>query len=114
VEAQEREIRVYVTRDGKRPFEEWIKSLRDKRARARIFARIDRLRLGNFGDCRSVGGGIYELRAHYGPGYRVYFALLGTTVVLLLTGGTKKGQRRDIKRAQEYWKEYKDHAQHEL
>lgn len=114
MEVQEREIRVYETQDGKRPFEDWIKSLRDKRAKARVFARIDRLSLGNFGDCRSVGGGVYELRVHYGPGYRLYFALLGTTVVLLLTGGTKKGQRRDVEKAQEYWKEFKKDAQQEL
>lgn len=110
MEAQEREILLFVTQDGKRPFLGWVTSLRDKRARARIYARIDRLRLGNFGDCRSVGEGVYELRVNYGPGYRVYFAILGTMAVLLLFGGTKKGQNRDIRQAQAYWQEFKENA----
>jgi putative addiction module killer protein len=113
-EATERSIRVYVTPEGRAPFEEWLASLRDKRAKARILARIDRVRLGNFGDCRSVGGGVHELRVDYGPGYRVYFGLIGTTVVLLLCGGTKKTQARDIAAAQQYWTEYKDNADEEL
>ena len=110
----EREIRIYVTPEGKAPFEVWYSSLRDKRAKARIFNRIDRIRLGNFGDCRSAGAGVYELRVDYGPGYRVYFGLLGTTAVLLLGGGSKKTQRRDIKAAHHYWKELESDAYKKL
>ena len=81
-------------------------SLRDKHAKARIFTRIDRVRLGNFGDCESVGAGVYELRIHFGPGYRVYFGLYGEEVVLLLCGGDKASQTRDIEAAKSYWQEF--------
>ena len=70
-------------------------------------SRLDRLKLGNFGDCKSVGEGIYELRIHYGPGIRVYYSRIGSKIVLLLCGGEKSSQKRDIKNAQELFKEYK-------
>ncbi|QQR91041.1 MAG: type II toxin-antitoxin system RelE/ParE family toxin [Myxococcales bacterium] len=90
------------------PFVEWLGALKDKRARAKIRARINRLELGNFGDCKSVGGGVSELRISFGPGYRVYFGRDGQTVVVLLCGGDKSSQARDIEKAKLYWKEYKD------
>lgn len=77
-------------------FAEWFKSLRDARAKARIAVRIDRLMLGNPGDVRPVGGGISELRIPYGPGYRLYYARKGDTLIILLCGGDKGSQRRDI------------------
>lgn len=77
-------------------FTDWIGNLRDLRAVARIDARIGRLRLGNFGDVKSVGGGVSELRIDYGPGYRVYFTRQSEVVVLLLCGGDKGSQARDI------------------
>ena len=77
----------------------WFRSLRDARARARIDNRIRRLSLGNPGDVRPVGGGVSELRIDYGPGYRVYFAQRGATIVILLCGGDKRTQSRDIARA---------------
>jgi putative addiction module killer protein len=80
-------------------FSGWINSLRNLRAVARIDARIGRLRLGNFGDAKSVGDGVSELRIDYGPGYRVYFTRRGDTVVILLCGGAKRSQARDIERA---------------
>jgi len=80
-------------------FAKWFSKLRDKRARARIQARIDRLETGHFGDVRSVGEGVYELRIFYGPGYRVYFARQGTVVVILLSGGDKGSQQADIANA---------------
>ena len=80
-------------------FGKWIAELRDHRAVARIDARIGRLRQGNFGDAKSVGGGVSELRVDYGPGYRVYFLRRGEAVVVLLCGGDKGGQGRDIARA---------------
>lgn len=103
----EKTIQTYATDDGRSPFEEWIENIKDKQIRARVFSRIDRLRFGNFGDCRSVGGGVYELRMHYGAGYRVYFGLEGDNIVILLCGGDKKSQQKDIERAHKYWKEFK-------
>ena len=107
MEVKERKIQTFETNEGKVPFEDWITNLKDKKVRARIFSRIDRLRLGNFGDCRSVGGGVYELRIHFGAGYRVYFGLEGDKIVILLCGGDKKTQKNDIECAQMYWKECK-------
>lgn len=82
-------------------FFQWFKNLPDRQARGRIDVRIRRLSLGNFGDVKPVGEGVSELRIDYGPGYRVYFSQLGQTLVILLAGGTKKTQDRDIKKALE-------------
>ncbi|MBN1974009.1 MAG: type II toxin-antitoxin system RelE/ParE family toxin [Sedimentisphaerales bacterium] len=81
-------------------FARWIDSLSDIRARARILVRIERLSLGNPGDVKSVGDGVLELRIDYGPGYRVYYKKIGQTVIILLAGGDKKKQNKDIKLAQ--------------
>ena len=83
----EQDVRVYARSDGGEPFTEWLRGLRDGAGRNRIRQRIARLRLGNFGDAHSVGGGVQELRIHTGPGYRVYFARKGEVVVILLCGG---------------------------
>lgn len=80
-------------------FADWLDGLRDARAKARILVRLRRLSLGNFGDWKSVGSGVSELRVDYGPGYRVYLTRQGDSVVILLAGGTKKSQSRDIERA---------------
>jgi putative addiction module killer protein len=80
-------------------FSEWMARLRDHRARAKIAARIDRLAFGNSGDVKHIGEGISELRIHYGPGYRVYFVRRGETLVVLLCGGDKGSQTKDIKNA---------------
>lgn len=82
-------------------FDEWLAALRDDIGRARIIHRIRSAELGNFGDCEPVGEGVSEMRVHVGPGYRVYFARRGEVVYLLLVGGDKKSQKRDIKRALE-------------
>ena len=86
-------------------FARWLAGLRDRRARMRITARIRRLSLGNFGDVKPVGGGISEMRVDYGPGYRVYFVQRGETLVILLAGGDKRTQGRDIARARELARE---------
>ncbi len=86
-------------------FARWLVGLRDRRARLRIAARIRRLSLGNFGDVKPVGGGISEMRVDYGPGYRVYFVQRGETLVILLAGGDKRTQGRDIARARELARE---------
>ena len=80
-------------------FEKWLSRLRDNAGKARIVARLDARRLGNLGDTKSVGGGVRELRIHVGPGYRVYFAKRESMILLLLCGGKKSSQTRDIARA---------------
>ena len=104
------EIRRYVTRAGRIVFSEWFAELADANAKARIRDRLDRLLQGNFGDSRSLGGGLYELRIDWGPGYRVYYAMIGRTCVLLLCGGDKRKQSSDIERARNYFKDYKERA----
>lgn len=86
-------------------FSQWFDSLRDRQARARINVRIRRLSLGNFGDAKPVGEGVSELRVDFGPGYRVYFVQHGLTLVILLAGGDKRTQDRDIRKAQKLAKE---------
>ena len=107
MEARLRIIRNYKTLDGKEPFEDWFGSLKDKTVKAKVLERINRVRLGNFGDCKSLGEGIFELRIHHGPGYRVYFGDLDGVIVILLCGGSKRTQNRDIDKAREYWQELK-------
>jgi putative addiction module killer protein len=97
------ELRIYRGR-----FSKWIDSNKDKRAAAIIRARLNRIRLGNFGDSKSVGGGVEELRIDFGPGYRVYFGRDGKSVVILLCGGSKQTQSKDIHAAQVLWKDYLD------
>lgn len=80
-------------------FADWFSDLTDKRDRARIAARIDRLSDGNFGDAKTVGDSVSELRLHHGPGFRIYFARRGNTLVILLCGGDKGSQPKDIVRA---------------
>ncbi|HLO88270.1 MAG TPA: type II toxin-antitoxin system RelE/ParE family toxin [Nostocaceae cyanobacterium] len=107
MEAQPREVERYITLEGKVPFDEWFNSLRDNQAKIKINKRLDRVRVGNLGDCRSVGQGVYELKIDYGPGYRVYFGQVGNIVVILLCGGDKSTQDQDIKQAINYWKDYR-------
>lgn len=100
------EILEYLTVGGQNPFRDWLEDLKDRQARARIRVRLNRIRLGNFGDCKSVGHGVSELRIPYGPGYRVYLGRQGNTVVILLYGGDKQTQPQDIALAQTYWNDY--------
>jgi putative addiction module killer protein len=103
----EKDLIVYQTKDGKEPFQEWRKSVRDKVTLARIDRRLEYVARGNYGDYKSVGEGVYELRFFFGSGYRVYFAEDGEKIVLLLHGGDKGSQSKDIAKAQSYWKDYR-------
>ena len=100
----------YQTASGKRPFVEWLASLNDTQARGKIQARLARVAVGNFGDVETVGEGVLELRVDWGPGYRVYFARPGRTIVLLLCGGDKSTQQKDIDRAKDCFKDYRARA----
>lgn len=102
------EIRHYLNERGKDVFATWIDGLSDSRTKAKIAVRIDRLAVGNFGACKSLGRGLYELRVDWAQGFRVYYALIGTRCVLLLCGGSKSTQVRDIARAYEYFEDYKN------
>jgi putative addiction module killer protein len=82
-----------------RAFTDWLEALRDRAARTRIIVRLRRVEFGNFGDAKSVGDGVSELRIDYGPGYRLYFCRRGDVVVVMLCGGDKGSQARDIERA---------------
>ena len=101
----------YVTNDGRDPFDAWFRR-QTIQARARVQTRIDRLELGNFGDYKSVGGGVSELRINFGPGYRIYYGRDGAELVILLGGGTKARQARDIEASQVYWEAYKQEQHH--
>jgi len=86
-------------------FSAWLADLRDAKGKARIVARVESARLGNLGDVKSLGGGVSEMRVHIGPGYRLYFARTGKIVLLLLCGGDKSTQKRDIEKAKALRKE---------
>ena len=107
MEATPKEVIIYETPDGKFPFAEWLDSIQDDKAAAKIVKRIERLKLGNLGDYKSVERGVCELRIDYGSGYRVYFGQLGNTIVIILCGGDKSTQTQDILKAQLYWQNYR-------
>ncbi|MBI3645213.1 MAG: type II toxin-antitoxin system RelE/ParE family toxin [Acidobacteriales bacterium] len=102
------EIRHYVSRSGKDVFDDWLSELADPRAQAKVASRINRLAAGNFGDCKPLRKGLCELRIDWGPGYRVYYTMIGRVCVLLLCGGDKRKQSSDIVRALEYLEDYKE------
>ena len=101
---------VYTDKAGKEPFTRWLNSLKDARDRRRILARLRRIEQGNYGDCKPIRDGVFELRLFFGPGYRIYFGKDGETLVILLCGGDKNSQGKDIKQAIMYWNEYKTNA----
>ena len=110
MKAHPRELRVYESPSGTAPFDDWLDRLRDAKGRAQIEVRLDRLEQGNFGDSKAIGEGVRELRINFGPGYRVYFAEDGPTLILLLIGGDKSTQDRDIRTAKMYWQQYRKSA----
>lgn len=106
LEIKQREIEEYLDENGKSPFREWILSVKDIKTRARIRMRVNRLRLGNFGDCRFLGNGVYELKIDLGPGYRIYLGRESDVIHILLCGGDKKNQPKDIIKAKKLWQDY--------
>jgi putative addiction module killer protein len=100
------EIVDYLTPEGRDPYQAWLAALSDRVAKVQILARVQRMAGGNFGDCKPLAGGVWELRINHGPGYRVYYARSGNRVVLLLTGGDKRRQQADIATALNYWKDW--------
>ncbi|WP_346913012.1 type II toxin-antitoxin system RelE/ParE family toxin [uncultured Roseibium sp.] len=96
----------YQTGDGKSPFAEWYNNL-DPRAAAKVTVAMVRMEQGNFSNAKGVGSGVQEFRIDFGPGYRVYFGKDGDRLVILLAGGTKKRQQKDIEAAQARWQDYK-------
>lgn len=100
-------IREFLDRSGSSPFSKWFDAL-DATAAAKVTTAIRRLELGNFSNVKSVGAGVFEYRIDFGPGYRVYFGKDGDVLVILLAGGTKKRQDRDIKVARDRWNDYKE------
>ena len=110
MQMRRRRILYYLTPASRNPFEQWFERLRDTKVQALITARIERLRQGHRGDYKRLDNNLYELRIHYGAGYRIYFGVFRNNVVILLCGGTKGTQHRDIARAQNYWNEFRSNA----
>lgn len=102
------QIETYLTEEGNEPFQEWLNEIKDKIARTKISARLRRASYGNFGDWKDLKGakGIYEMREHYGQGYRIFYSIINQKIVLLLVGSTKKDQNKMINKAKEYFADY--------
>ncbi|MHB8165158.1 MAG: type II toxin-antitoxin system RelE/ParE family toxin [Sulfuricella sp.] len=100
------EIAHYLTPEGRDIYQEWLDSLADRHAKARVMTRVERLRQGNFGECRPLANGVWEIKIDWGPGYRIYYAQAGQRLVLLLIGGDKRKQAMDIKTAVTYWRDW--------
>ena len=101
----DKELRYYINPNGKSPFVEWMNRIKDKVIRSRIDRRLERMEYGHYGDYKALGDGVFELRFTFGAGYRVYFAEQDDVLIILLCGGDKSTQTKDIDTAKHYWKE---------
>jgi len=101
-------LKIFQEPGGKEPFIQWFESINDRKTRSRIITRLDRLEIGNPGDHKHVGEGVFELRLQFGPGYRIYYGEDGPVIVILLMGGDKSSQSKDIEKALSFWKSYKE------
>jgi len=104
-------VREFLARDGTSLYRNWLKTL-DLSIRARVQARVLRFELGNLGDHKSIGDGVWEARLDFGPGYRLYFGKLGSSVVVLIVGGDKRSQPRDVASAKRAWAEFLKEIKH--
>ncbi|MCF7799538.1 type II toxin-antitoxin system RelE/ParE family toxin [Candidatus Babeliales bacterium] len=100
-------IEIYQDTKGKKPFDQWFEKLKNFKAKTVILGRLDRIKIGNLGDSKLIGDGVSELRFHIGPGYRLYYAKIGTKIIVLLCGGAKSSQSKDIKLAKQYLLDFK-------
>ena len=100
------EVEDYLSPQGEDPYKKWLVELADRQARARVLVRVLRIKAGNFGDCKPLQDGVWELRIDHGPGYRVYYAQAGKRLILLLAGGDKRKQQADIEKAIERWHDW--------
>lgn len=112
--AEPRKLQVYQTLNGREPFTGWLNSFQDRRTQTRIRKRLARLKAGNFGDYRSVGEGVFELRLDFGAGYRIYFGEVDNITVLLLCAGDKSSQARDINRAKSTGRNIRKHTHEKI
>ena len=108
MEVRPRKIVILQLEGGRSPYDEWFNGLKSVALQSAVDARLTRVRDGNFGDHRPVGEGVYELRIHKGPGLRVYYALRGRELVILIGGGDKSSQQRDIRTAMRLWRSYNE------
>ena len=108
-----REIIIYETANGVKPMDVWYTSIKDSVTRFKISSRINRIKTGNLGDWKPLEDGVRELRIHYGSGYRIYYSEINNILLLLLCGGDKKSQNKDIKKAKEYLKDYMERLKNE-
>lgn len=100
------EINNYLTETEQDPYARWLSKLPDRQAKARVIVRVDRMSTGNFGDVKPLGDGVWEARIDWGPGYRVYYAIAGKKIILLLLGGDKRKQNADVLTAKDYWADW--------
>lgn len=105
---KERLVEYFYTPNGKAPAQDWLNSIKDKLTQAILYKRIRQASLGNFGDHKFVGEGVFEMRVDHGPGYRIYYGVHNDEVILLLIGGTKRSQDADIAKAKTYWTLWKE------
>ncbi len=103
----EYEITIYATENGSEPFREWLDSLKDFDTQALVFQRLQRIKLGNFGDCKPIDEGLWEFRIHHKSGIRIYYARVGQRLILIIGGGDKRSQQRDITKATKYLEDYR-------
>ena len=100
-------VEIYANKNGEEPFSKWLKSLKHKNLQSLVFQRLQRIKLGNFGDCKPLNNGIWEFRIHSGAGYRLYYSRIAKKVILLLCGGGKSSQNKDIALAAKYLEDHR-------
>ena len=101
-------VKIYEAANRKRPFETWFNKLANRKIQITVDLRLERVRMGNLGLCKSLKNGIYELKIDIGPGYRIYFGKVGNNIILLLCAGDKRSQKNDIEKAKKYFQDFKN------